>query len=200
MEDSVMTKKNAKAKVLKLVPKARSNEYMVNCALGLERVDDAVYARIRAAADAFEPVAQLPDSFCGNIYFGLAYDLATQKFKYLTGKNAAVAAYDDPAYAPLYRVMPSALWLYRLLCLFQCTVHSEGPDGYKTVWSVGLKHKATGEVIIFREWKGAFSLGHHGIGRVKNGTFERDLLALLTALASPDCPHPYDGTVAGSVA
>ena len=30
--------------------------------------------------------------------------------------------------------------------------------------------------------------------------FERDMLELLELLFDPECPHPYDGCVAGSVA
>lgn len=174
--------------------------YLVNAEYGAERVGDKAYTQARKAAAAWEPIAELPESYCGNITSGLVYDVVKAKFKYVAD---SMAVYQEEANGKLLsncQVMPSALWLYRLLCLFQCTVHSEGPDGYKLVWQIALKHKATGEVLVFREWKGGFSLGHSGSGRIKNGSFEKDMLALLSALASKECPHPYDGTVAGSVA
>lgn len=30
--------------------------------------------------------------------------------------------------------------------------------------------------------------------------FSNDIILLLNEICSPDCPHPYDGLVAGSVA
>lgn len=40
-------------------------------------------------------------------------------------------------------IISSALLMYRLCCLFQCQVEVRGPWGYKSVWSIYLKHRST---------------------------------------------------------
>ena len=59
----------------------------------------------------------------------------------------------------------------------------------------------TGEALGFSEWKGSPLL------RISPETvadapaeFKRDMLELLDILCDPECPHPYDGVVAGSIA
>lgn len=96
-------------------------------------------------------------------------------------------------------VISSALLMYRLCCLFKCQVDVEGPDGYKLVWSIYLKHKASGIYVGFSEWKGSPSFLSNKFPPTGT-TFDDDWLALLNLLLDPQCPHPYDGTVAGSVA
>ncbi len=101
----------------------------------------------------------------------------------------------------MYQVFSSALLLYRLLCLFKAQVVSEGPEGYKCVWWITLQHKETGDCLMFGEWKGAAGIWtvYHSHEELKD-SFKQDILELLDLLAANDCPHPYDGTVAGSVA
>lgn len=99
----------------------------------------------------------------------------------------------------MYRVMSSALLLYRVCCLF-AGIHIDvmGRDAYKMVWQAEVKHKATGEAMGFSEWKGA------ALVRVSDLTLpkevESDMLDLLNLLFDTNFPHPYDGTVAGCVA
>lgn len=99
----------------------------------------------------------------------------------------------------LYHIISSSLLLYRLLCLFRCTVHSEGPCGYKAVFDVTLLHKETGKKIAFTEWKGAAEVFLDTIPDAEE-PYARDMLELLNLLCSMECPHPYDGVVAGAVA
>lgn len=99
----------------------------------------------------------------------------------------------------MYRVMSSALLLYRVCCLYPGTyINVEGRQGYKVVWSAELTHKATGEAVGFSEWKGA------GLLRVSSldapTEFVNDMLELLNMLFDANFPHPYDGCVAGTVA
>lgn len=173
----------------------RIKGYMANCDYSAERVGDDAYDKARAVTSKWEPVKvkDLPSSYCGNIATCLDFDLAKKSF--VRSKDFR---WNDPKRISLYQAVPSALALYRILCLFKCFVDSEGPEGYKTVWTIGLKHKASGEILILREWKGGFSLGHDGHGPIP--AMEADLIDLLNLLVAPDCPHPYDGTVAGSVA
>lgn len=96
-------------------------------------------------------------------------------------------------------IISSALLLYRLCCLFKCDVKGRGPDGYKIVWSTYVKHRTTNTYVGFAEWKASpmFLTSNYP----PTGTaFDEDWLALLNLLFDPRCPHPYDGTVAGSVA
>jgi hypothetical protein len=58
----------------------------------------------------------------------------------------------------MYEAMSSALLMYRLACTFAGTMETSGPDGYKCVWQLPLKHKGTGECIMFGEHKGAASV------------------------------------------
>jgi hypothetical protein len=65
------------------------------------------------------------------------------------------------------------------------------------VWETALVHVASGAVVSFREYKGG--------ARVSSPQFSDafpadDLLELLNLICSPRCPHPYDGTVAGTIA
>jgi hypothetical protein len=179
--------------------------YVVKPEYIAERLKDNAYSKARKVTSKWVPVAELPEQYCGNITSDLTYSRSKRLFsfdkkdheKYLD----SITKEADADLVGIHEVMPSALMLYRLLCLFQCTVHSEGPEGYKLVWQVALKHQESGEVIVFREWKGGLSLGHRfPFGAKPSKAFMSDLTALLNLLASDQCPHPYDGTVAGSVA
>lgn len=96
-------------------------------------------------------------------------------------------------------VISSALLLYRLCCLFKCQVDVEGPQGYKVVWSVHLQHKSSGHYVGFSEWK-ASALFRASKFPPTGTAFDEDWLDLLNLLLDRQCPHPYDGTVAGTVA
>ena len=94
----------------------------------------------------------------------------------------------------------SALLLYRLCCLFPCEVKTYGPEGYKRVWFVKLRHKETDNIIGFTEHKAAIKFYAKKLPLTGSATFDHDWLSLVNLLLHPQCPHPYDGTVAGSVA
>lgn len=100
----------------------------------------------------------------------------------------------------IHRVISSALLLYRLCCLWPVNTEAEGWQGYKSVWTVTLRHKATGMFVQMSEWKGAALVRFSSGAKVPAGGYEADLLELMELLCSDKCPHPYDGTVAGSVA
>jgi hypothetical protein len=84
--------------------------------------------------------------------------------------------------------MSSALVLYRLMCLFPGSPIDYG-DGYKSVWSVYLRNP-TNNVEIY-DYKGGFSM------RCRRNN--EDVQELLAVLLHPECPHPYDGVIAGKV-
>ena len=188
------------------VPREKIGGYFVNCEYGLERIDEEIYSKVKAIVSKWKPIKKV-DEMNGKIdsqvplimscnctksqvsvfrFFDIGYDKATHK----------IVKRDDNSEG-LSKVIPSALALYRALCLFKCHVLSEGPRGYKFIWSINLEHKATGEVLGLGEWKGAFDIFSKDIG---NQEFFNDVLELLNLLISDECPHPYDGCVAGSVA
>jgi hypothetical protein len=98
------------------------------------------------------------------------------------------------------RVISSALLMYRLCCLWPVNTEAEGWQGYKLVWTVTLRHKATGMFVQMSEWKGAPLVRFSSGAKVPPGGYEADLLELMDLLCSDKCPHPYGGTVAGSMA
>ncbi len=78
------------------------------------------------------------------------------------------------------------------------SVNAEGQDAYKITWTVVLKHKSSGNVVTFYDWKGGSSFG--GNLTSAKGKFKTDLIALLLALVNQNFPHPYDGCRIGEIA
>ena len=105
----------------------------------------------------------------------------------------------NPDFKVTYEIISSANLLYRLCCLFRkLPVDIEGPSGYKLVWTAYVKHKASGKVFGFSEWKGATT---YRMPTMKlEDEWVDDWIELLDLLCSDHCPHPYDGLVAGSIA
>jgi hypothetical protein len=155
----------------------------------LNRVHKKVYDRAAKAASPWE-VATAPKDLvtCGNVR--PVFNKTTHKFEFQEG-------YDN-----MYEAISSALMLYRLLCLFggKVTVVPKKHQ-YKCIWWFTLKHKETGEYLQFGEWKGAAGIWTRFHSRDElPGSYKADILTLLNELISKNTPHPYDGTVAGSVA
>jgi hypothetical protein len=162
-----------------------------------ERLDDEAYERRDAIAGKWIPFHKDEGSFCSN--FSMRLSVAKD------GTISWNKANKDPdIHGPwIHDIMPSAMWLYRLACVFKPVVQFDGPEGYKLVWSAAFCHVKTGVEIQFYEWKGGFTFGARGPkGNVspEDPVFIEDCLELLNFLASDECPHPYDGVVAGSVA
>lgn len=171
------------------------------------RVGREMYERVEAVNGAWTPVSPAEvegKDMCGLMDFSMGskkpetdivWDEATGQAVYeprsFTRNSQELLAYKS--------IISSALLMYRLCCLFPCDVRVDGPEGYKLVWSIYLKHKGTNTYVGFSEWKGSptFLMSE----TLLTGTaFDEDWLALLNLLLDPNCPHPYDGTVAGSVA
>ncbi|DBB11266.1 hypothetical protein WJX82_007005 [Trebouxia sp. C0006] len=182
----------------------KANRYHVDPPVVQDRVGDDMYERFSRVTSAWEPatsqdVRSHEMSSLSNMQIG--------KTQLVFCRTSGQASYQsDPQQYSNYRnllayqsVISSPLLLYRLCCLFEAQVHVEGPGGYKVVWSIYLKHKASGIFVGFSEWKG--SALYRASKFPPTGTaFDEDWLALLNLLLDPCCPHPYDGTVAGSVA
>lgn len=169
-------------------------EYVVKIPYLTERLGYKEYKAARQIASKFE--ASEGDDFCGNLAMEYVVDTKTKELTHINWKNRDFERHDSVSC-----LMPSGMWLYRLMCLYQLKVESLGPAAYKLVWSTVLLHKETGIKIMFYEWKGAFTFGvQPNLSSKVPKKFKQDLLKLLRLLASNEIPHPYDGTVAGSVA
>lgn len=184
-------------------------DYLVNCALGIER--NANYERRKEMENAFEPdpAQNFPNS-SGNVAHELEIDRETLKCQFHSHDDDPPEVRADmgswakrrETYASLYETIPSALLLYRLICTFgSVKLDCEGNEGYKMVWYYVLNHKKTNTKIAFSEWKGAsgFHTTFHTYKQMPE-ELRNDLLALIDYLLSDECGHPYDGLTAGSVA
>lgn len=167
------------------------NNYIIQPLYIQDRNDSSIYADTAAITAKWVP----SDNMGGNGNIRPTFNISTGKFTFDEHE------YGEEGYCGMYTAMSSAMLLYRLLCLYQAKVTSEGPDGYKCIWWITLKHKATNETITFGEWKGAAGIWTRHINiKELSEAYKNDLLELLNLLYSKICPHPYDGLVAGSVA
>ena len=181
----------------------KANRYHVDPPVGQGRVGKDMYERVSRVTSAWEPatpqeVRSHDMSSVLNMRTGqaqLVFDSTTEQASY-----SGPQQYSNYSNLLAYQsVISSPLLLYRLCCLFTVQIDVEGPEGYKVVWSIYLKHKASGIFVGFTEWKG--SAAYLASKFPPTGTaFDEDWLALLNLLLDPCCPHPYDGTVAGSIA
>jgi len=157
-----------------------------------DRGENVAYKTQYSIASEFEPLNSLPDSYSGNCYFNMHFNTKTKRVSF---KNEY---WKDDFRISICEAIPTCVVLYQLLCLYTCKVFSSGPDGYKGVWEIPLKHKKTGQIVIFREWKGGFSLGCPDAKF--NPETMTDVKHLLNLMINRKILHPYDGTVATTVA
>jgi hypothetical protein len=139
-----------------------------------------------------------PTNTHGNIEMILRFDLRLNRFILLDDRRLSYR-YDDN-HISFAKTISSALLLYRLICLaFYPAPFRDEP--YKVLWSVGLKHKETGYEICLEDYKAGCHLGSVFSEKEQIPTvLQRDLLELLDFLVSNQIVHPYDLTIAGSVA
>jgi hypothetical protein len=125
------------------------------------------------------------ESTCGNITSVLKINPKTKK-------------YESPG--AIYNLVSAPFLLARLCALFKnLDISANGQEAYKTTWNTALKHKKTGHVITFYDWKGAASYGSNNEA-LDDKEFIKDATKLIKALCNDRCPHPYDGCVVGEVA
>jgi hypothetical protein len=139
-----------------------------------------------------------PTNTHGNIEMILRFDTRLNRFILLDDRRLSYKLDDN--YISFARTMSSALLLYRLICLaFYPAPFTE--EAYKVLWSVGLKHKETGHEICLEDYKAGCHLGSRFSEKEQiPPVLQKDLLELLDFLVSNQIVHPYDLTVAGSVA
>jgi len=171
------------------------SDYLTNCEYGSKR--NADYDMAKTITDKWEFAKEDFDGH-GNLCSDVMFDPRTKKAKFKTKKEQNCSVDEMFKQVGFWRAIPAALLAYRLACTFEGAIKAYGQEGYKVTWDFPLKHKATGELIKFGEWKGGALFWTNG-DEVK-GAHKKDMLELLTYLVSDTCAHPYDGVVAGSVA
>lgn len=103
-------------------------------------------------------------------------------------------------YKAFYDYISAPMLLARLCAGFTgLQLSVGGQENYKTTWDVALKHKKSGLIVTFYDYKGAPSIGSN-YDASKNKVFLKDVKALVKALTNERFPHPYDGCVVGEVA
>lgn len=91
--------------------------------------------------------------------------------------------------------------LARLCALFNgLKIDVGGQEYYKVTWQTVLKHKKTGHIVTFYDYKGGISYGSDIYGNKTPKEFIKDVQKLLKILSDERCPHPYDGCVVGEIA
>ena len=170
-------------------------------------MDEEMYERVAKVTRAWTPVtpAEMDCQYIGKVISisdtepetELVWNEETKQVGYEVLSGSFSQRY--PKMLAYKTLISSALLMYRLCCLFKCDVAVEGPRGYKCVWSIYLKHRHTNIYIGFSEHK-ASHIFQSSQDPPTGTTFDEDWLALLNLLLDPNCPHPYDGTVAGTVA
>jgi hypothetical protein len=160
--------------------------------------DQSLYTKtVKNLSAKWTPVVHPKDTeFMGNVRPN--WDRENKKFVFRPDN----ARSDWGKFPGMPEVISSALLLYRLLVLFTAKVKVDPARGrYKCVWWITLKHKETGELLMFGEWKGAAGIWTRFSNHKElPPTYKADMLELMNTLADPKCPHSYDGLVAGSVA
>lgn len=169
--------------------------YVTNCEYVQERTGD--YKKMKLVQPKFRVTKKNVDG-CGNLCGDLFVNRNTKKAKFKPGQRGNLSSLTDTTNVGFYEALPSALLMYRLACLFPGSIETMGQDGYKFVWQFRLEHVATKTKITFGEWKGGSLFWTEGTKVDK--AFLKDVEELITLLVSDNCPHPYDGLVAGSVA
>lgn len=100
----------------------------------------------------------------------------------------------------LRRTIGSSLLSYRLLCLFEfeeCPPIKRNETAILGAWSVMLEFH--GKRAVFYDRFGAADVRFED-GAHEDQQWMEHVRELLGLLCSAECPHPYDGTVAGCVA
>ncbi|KAJ9609200.1 hypothetical protein H2200_006972 [Cladophialophora chaetospira] len=88
----------------------------------------------------------------------------------------------------------SQLLYYRVTTIFGMPPSDEN-DGYKVAWWAHLTYKDGKSRLDIGDWKGHASTNYYG-----NAEGRESALALLNFLTGLNCPHTYDGVLAGTSA
>jgi hypothetical protein len=166
------------------------NEYFHNVGYDNERNGD--YEMQNAIAAKWEVVKKGVHEIRGNGNLAASLKLNPE-----TGKLEFDENWDRDDLIPTYRLMPSCLLLYKLIQIFKAMPTDKDNDWYKVTWAFPLKHKETGEFVMFGEFKAAMS---YWTSPKRSLAFTDDLKELIEFLATDKVAHTYDRVSAGSIA
>ena len=200
-----------KYKKRNIEPVADDNRFLVETPVVTDRIAD--YKRGEYVNEAFvsmtkEEVVEFykkAGGTNGNMHSSFIVEKSTKKVVIVEDwqdERRRNIYYKDSKFVSLSSAISSSLAMYRLVCMLNNPhVIAEGAMGYKVPWEIYLKHKKTGEVVCFSEWKGAFGFRTKAMD-VKSAPkeFVNDIKFVLELMFSNNSPHPYDETVAGSCA
>ncbi len=134
-----------------------------------------------------------------NISPFLWYDTQNQDFIFIETMFS-----QDKTHLMSNNVISSAFLLYRLISMgYTPNFPKNGIEqvAYKSLWSISLEHKKTGQKLNLYDFKGGWNIGTiYSEPDEMPYDFKEDLLRLMNFLISNDIVHPYDLTVSGSVA
>jgi hypothetical protein len=138
----------------------------------------------------------------GNINFHLRFDRDEKAFVFIDRDKMYDQSikYPHDKYELFCNTISSALVLYRCVCL-GFTPQIMTSDGYKTIWSVPIEHIASKHCLVFQDFKAGVDINTraHKPEQMPDD-FRADVLEILTFIVSDNVTHPYDLTIAGSVA
>lgn len=128
--------------------------------------------------------------------------LIAEKFEPIGHENIiGTCANFKESVGDIYEQVSAPYALARLCALFKgLKIETGGQEFYKTTWETVLKHKKSGNIITFYDYKGSISYGSNISSVDKDNKFIEDVKKLLSVLSNDRCPHPYDGCVVGEVA
>ena len=96
---------------------------------------------------------------------------------------------------PIHSLITASLLLGRLCAEFNhLCIGTFGDTADKITWETAIRHKKSGCIIRFYDYKGEASFGNiDKSGNYQDESFLKDLDALLSHLTHELFPHPYDG-------
>lgn len=147
--------------------------------------------RLLKPFEAFEPVESQDDTY------GTSGNIKVEFEKWNIGSNTYKTPYGKDSQKPFYDLISAPMLLARLAASGVASIFCERT--YKTTFYGAMKHKETGCIVTFYDWKGASGYGSCRKG-LENEAFKKDVIKVLRALINPRFPHPYDGCVIGEIA
>ena len=153
--------------------------------------------KLLGSLEAFEAVdSSLSDGTHGNIEGLVNGEIKRndkKEYKYVGGAFKGGKS--------IWQAISAPFLLAKLVASFRgIKIETHGQNAYKITWMAVLKHKESGAIITFYDWKGGASIGSNLNPDEVTPELKKDLFALVRALADPHFPHPYDGCSIGEVA
>lgn len=178
---------------MKQATSTTERNYFTNPSYSGQRNGD--YDLCEIIADKWEVLPEMQGDFNGNLAHSWVFDSKSGKI---------IQNPKEMDYSRHYswgRAISSCLALYKLIQIFKAMPTDKDNDWYKVTWSFTLRHKASGEILSFGEFKAAFAFWTEFVNEpAAKKVFFSDIKELLLFMLSDKVPHTYDRVSAGSVA